>query len=221
MFAPFTDTNGEPAVRGFLHVPDAASGDGIVLSHGAGSNSQSKVLIAMADALSGSGFEVLRIDLPFRQERPHGPPFPSSASKDRDGIRRALTLLRSRVKGRIFAGGHSYGGRQTTILVSEEPQLVEGLLLLSYPLHPPGKPNQLRTSHFPKLTRPAFFAHGTRDPFGSIEEMRSALELVPVSHTLIEVEGARHDLHSKKRSSGLYSQIASEFRLFIDGRTKN
>lgn len=216
MVAPFTDTHGEPAVRGFLHVPDAASGDGIVLSHGAGSNSQSKVLVAMADALSESGFEVLTIDLPFRQERPHGPPFPSSASKDRDGIRRALLLLRSRVKGRIFVGGHSYGGRQTTILVSEEPQLAEGLLLLSYPLHPPGKPNQLRTSHFAKLTRPAFFVHGTRDPFGSIDEMRSALELISGSHTLMQVEGG-HDLLAKKRSCDFHSQIAREFQLFIDG----
>jgi uncharacterized protein len=217
MVTPFTDANGEPAVRGFLHVPNTASGDGIVLSHGAGSNSQSKVLLAMAEALSGSGFEVLRIDLPFRQERPHGPPFPSSASKDRDGIRRALMLLRSRVNGRVFAGGHSYGGRQTTILVSEEPQLAEGVLLLSYPLHPPGKPNQLRTSHFPKLTRPAFFAHGTRDPFGSTEEMRSALKLISGSHSLMDVEGAGHDLRPQKRSSDLHSQIASEFQLFIDG----
>ena len=221
MITSFNDTGGEPAVRGFLHAPDTPNGDGIVLAHGAGSNCQSKSLVEMAHALSAIGFEVLRIDLPFRQARPHGPPFPSGAAKDREGIRRALTLMRAKVRGRVFAGGHSYGGRQTTILASEEPGEADGLLLLSYPLHPPGKPNQLRTEHFSKLTKPAFFIHGARDPFATTDEMKTALTLLSAPHKLMEVEGAGHDLKPKKGSGDLYNRIATGFRDFIDSPRSN
>jgi predicted alpha/beta-hydrolase family hydrolase len=68
------------------------------------------------------------------------------------------------------------------------------LLLLSYPLHAPGKPAQLRTAHFPKLNTPVLFVHGTRDPFGSLDEMRTAIQMIPAPVKLIEVEGGGHDL---------------------------
>jgi uncharacterized protein len=215
---PFVDVTGEPAVRGFLHVPEQGNRDAVALTHGAGANCQSKLLVEMANAFAASGFTVLRFDLPFRQLRPHGPPRPGSAARDRDGIRRAIAVMRERALGRIFVGGHSYGGRQATMLIAEEPQLVRGLLLLSYPLHPPQKPEQLRTSHFPKLSRPALFVHGTRDPFGTIAEMESALELIPAAHALLEVDGAGHDLLPKKSSSELPARIVSEFRAFLDAR---
>lgn len=218
MITAFNDSNGDPNIRGFLHSPESASGDGVVLTHGAGSNCESTLLVDMANALATSGCTVLRIDLPFRQARRYGPPFPSSAGKDRDGIRRALTLLRSKVKGRVFGGGHSYGGRQTTILVSEEPQLADGLLLLSYPLHPPRKPTELRTSHFPKLAKPAFFVHGTRDPFGSVAEMNAGLELISGPHRLIEMDAAGHDLKNKGTSDNCVG-IVREFQKFIDSVT--
>src|SRR5580700_700852 len=154
MSTPFHDAAAEPAIRGFLHLPPRPSGKAIVLTHGAGANCQSKLLIGISDALAASGFSVLRFDLPFRSERPHGPPSPGSASRDRDGLRRAVALMKERASGPVFLGGHSYGGRQSTILVSEDSQMVDGLLLFSYPLHPPRKPDQLRTSHFPKLNKP-------------------------------------------------------------------
>ena len=74
--------------------------------------------------------------------------------------------LRGRVGGPVVLGGHSYGGRQATMLAAEEPGVAEALLLLSYPLHPPNKPAQLRTAHFPQLRTPALFVSGTKDPFG-------------------------------------------------------
>jgi uncharacterized protein len=156
----------------------------------------------------------LRIDLPFRQKRRSGPPFPNTAPRDRDGIRRALKLLRAKAEGRLFAGGHSYGGRQTSILIAEEPDLADGLLLLSYPLHPPRKPDELRTSHFPNIRKAAFFAHGTLDPFGSIDEMRAALQLLAGPHELFEIPGTGHDLQPKKQSSQAYAEIASHFGAF-------
>jgi hypothetical protein len=215
MFAPFADLASDLPVRGFLHAPSQPNGSTIVLTHGAGANCQSKLLIEISDAFAESGFSVLRFDLPFRTERPHGPPSPGGAARDREGLRRAVAIMKERKAGPIFLGGHSYGGRQATILVSEDAHLVDGLLLLSYPLHPPKKPDQLRTSHFPKLKKPAFFVHGTRDPFGTIPEMKSALKLIPASHLLLEVEGAGHDLLTKKTPGELPARVASEFRDFV------
>jgi len=101
------------------------------------------------------------------------------------------------------------------MLVSEEPQLADGLLVFSYPLHPPRKPNQLRTSHFPRLTTPTFFVHGTRDPFATTAEMNSALELAPALHAMLEVDGAGHDLLLKKTANELPSRVVSEFEIFL------
>jgi hypothetical protein len=123
--------------------------------------------------------------------------------------------MKGKAPGPIFLGGHSYGGRQATMLIAEEPQLVDGLLLLSYPLHPPRKPDELRTGHFPKLSTPAFFVHGTRDPFGTIAEMKSALEMISGPHALLEVGGAGHELLPKKTGSEWPARIANEFQIFL------
>ncbi|MGA2697941.1 MAG: alpha/beta family hydrolase, partial [Terriglobales bacterium] len=124
-----------------------------------------------------------------------------TAARDRAGLKNAVTAMRGIVSGRVFLGGHSYGGRQATMLCAEEPEVASGLLLLSYPLHPPRKPEQLRTQHFPKLKSTALFVHGTRDPFGSIEEMEAALRLIPAKHVLLLMEGAGHDLGFKGKSA--------------------
>lgn len=178
---------------GFLHSPSGAPTDVLVLTHGAGGNCQAPLLVAVADAFASIGFTVLRCNLPFRQQRPFGPPFPAKAAEDRQGLKEAIEEMRGIVPGRTFLGGHSYGGRQASILVSEDPGLANALLLLSYPLHPPNKPHQLRTAHFPDLRTPALFVHGTKDPFGTIEELQAALELI-ASASLSVVEHAGHDL---------------------------
>lgn len=216
MAIPFEDINGDPAIRGWLHVPARPTGKAIILTHGAGGDCQSKLLVEMSNALRDSGFTVLRFDLPFRRERPHGPPTPAGAARDRDALRRAVLIVQERKNSKVFLGGHSYGGRQATMLASEEPELADGLLLLSYPLHPPRKPNQLRTGHFPRLTTPAFFVHGTRDPFGTADEMNSALALIPGAHAMLEVDGAGHDLLPKKTANDLPARVVSEFGKFLN-----
>jgi predicted alpha/beta-hydrolase family hydrolase len=213
----FSDNSAEPAVRGFLHEPAQPNGDALVLTHGAGGNCQSKLLTAVANAFADVGYLVLRCDLPFRQSRPSGPPFPALAARDREGLRRAVEVLRTEKKtaGKIFLGGHSYGGRQSTMLAADQPQLVAGLILLSYPLHPPRKPADLRTAHFPKLNTPPLFVHGSRDPFGSHAEMKDALSLIPAQNSLMEVEGAGHDLLGKKANDDLPMKIVAAFQSFF------
>ena len=193
----FHDTSLSPAVRGRLHSPANPSGDALILTHGAGSNCNAPLLIALAETFAEHSYTVLRCDLLFRQERPTGPPFPGNGERDRDGLRNAVTAMRKLASGRIFLGGHSYGGRQSTMLCAAEPGLVSGLLLLSYPLHPPRKPEQLRTQHLPTLRTPSLFVHGTRDPFGSIAEVGRALQLIPARKELLKVEGTGHDLGFK------------------------
>lgn len=188
----------EGSVRGFLHRPRESGGDGLVLTHGAGANCASPLLVAVADAFCSAGYFVLRFDLPFRQRRPFGPPHPSAATEDRAGIRSALDRMRSLISHRVFAGGHSYGGRQASMLSSEDPSCCDALLLLSYPLHPPNRPNQLRTAHLKTLRTPALFVHGTADPFGSVEDMRAAVQFIPSRTELVFIERAGHDLNRGK-----------------------
>ncbi|MGA9475950.1 MAG: alpha/beta fold hydrolase [Terriglobales bacterium] len=208
----------DPHVSGWVHVPHDPRGDVLILAHGAGSNCEAPLIVALAETFCGHGYTVLRCDLPFRQERRFGPPVPGNAERDRAGLRNAVAAMRASMNGKneggkIFLGGHSYGGRQATMLCAEEHDLVAGLLLLSYPLHPPRKPEQLRTQHLPNLQTPSLFVHGTRDPFGSIEEIRKALELIPAKNELMEVKDAGHDLgfKGKVKAPSIPARIFSKF----------
>jgi predicted alpha/beta-hydrolase family hydrolase len=184
----------EGSVRGLLHeVPGAR--DALVLTHGAGGNCEMPLLVRVAEAFTAAGVTVLRCDLPFRQARPKGTPYPAQAAADRAGLHDASRLIRRLVNGRVWLGGQSYGGRQASMLAAEQPDAADALLLLSYPLHPPGKPEQKRTGHFGDLRLPTLFVHGTRDPFGTIEELKAAM---PANARLEIVEGAGHDLSRGK-----------------------
>ena len=191
----------EAGVRGFLHEPAAPNGSGLVLTHGAGANCEAALLVALAKAFEERGWVVLRCDLPFRQIRLKGPPFPAQGAADRAGLNTAIDYIRPRAQ-RLFLGGHSYGGRQATMLAAETKKQrdawgVEALILLSYPLHPPAKPEQMRTAHFPALWTPALFFHGTKDGFGTPDEMENAIEMIPARHELRLMKGEGHGLATK------------------------
>lgn len=202
----------EAEVRGFLHTPSGPSVGSLALTHGAGGNAGAPLLVATAEAGSARGFTVLRFDLAFRRRKPSGPPHPSKADADRASIEAAVTYLRRLRGGPILLGGQSYGGRQASMLVAEQPELVDGLILMSYPLHPPGKPEKARTAHLPQLRTRTMFVHGTKDPFGSPTELSDAIALVPARTATIEVSGAGHDLSAKKYGvAGLALEKAFEF----------
>jgi predicted alpha/beta-hydrolase family hydrolase len=207
----------EVAVRGFLHRPADAGGDGLVLTHGAGSNCNAPLLVALAESFcaSESGWMVLRCDLQFRQLRSHGPPPRGSAERDQQGLRAAVASMRRLTSGRVFLGGHSYGGRQASMLCAVEPGLVDRLLLLSYPLHPPQRPDELRTGHFSQLRTPAMFVQGTCDGFGSIDEMTAALKLIPAPTELVPIVGAGHELMTKRNRDEVVGRVVEAFRGFV------
>src|SRR2546423_11556286 len=107
-------TSTYPPVRGYLHRPEARSGDALVLTHGAGGNAHMPLLLASAEAFSSAGFVVLRCDLPFRQQRSFGPPRPGDAARDRLGLKNAIAELRNALAGEgecfFFWGGRYCGG---------------------------------------------------------------------------------------------------------------
>jgi len=203
---------GDPAVRGVWHAAAARDADGLVLTHGAGGNADAPLLVAVAEAFATHGVSVLRCDLPFRQARPRGAPSPAGAARDRAGLRAALAVLRERAGGRLFLGGHSYGGRQASMLVAEEPALVGGLLLQSYPLHPPGRPSTVRSAHLPKIRVPTLFVHGAGDAFATREELDAARALIPAHTELLGASGG-HDLgwSQRRRAADLPARIAAAF----------
>jgi len=204
----FEERDGDAAVRGILHQPSAPTGDGVVLAHGAGANRESPVLRAVAVAFAAHGIAALRIDLPFRQVRPKGPPSPAWAERDREGLRRALAALARRCPGRLVLGGHSYGGRQASMLLADAPGLAHGLLLLAYPLHPPGRPERRRTEHLITLRTPTLFVHGTRDPFGFIDELDEARGMMPGPTRLLAVRDVGHDLGARRDAAFAEAAVA-------------
>jgi hypothetical protein len=212
----FIDTSGEQAVRGFLHTPAVAGSACLILTHGAGANCQTPLLVALGNAFAKEGFIVLRCDLPFRQAKPSGPPM-RSAERDQAGLRAAVAAMRRETGAdRIFLGGHSYGGRMASILAADEPGLVDTLLLLSYPLHPPRAPEQMRTQHFPRLETPTLFVSGMRDGFGTITELETAVRLIPARTELLPVEGAGHELIGKRNRDALPRAVIEAFRSFTE-----
>ena len=211
------DAAGDPPVRGVLHLAGSTKGDGLVLTHGAGSNADAPLLVAVAGAFAERGVIVLRCDLPYRQARPRGGPSPGGAARDRERLRAALRVLRERVRDRLFLGGHSYGGRQASMLLAAEPALASALLLQSYPLHPPGRPQNLRTAHLPDLRLPILFVHGTTDTFGSLAEVDRARALIPGRTALLPVSGG-HDLGwSRKHGDATLPERIAEAFLALAG----
>jgi predicted alpha/beta-hydrolase family hydrolase len=168
----------------------------VMLTHGAGGSRESPLLRKICDEWARRGWLAVRYNLPYRRRRPKGPPSGSAAS-DQAGVAEAIALAHTLTKGPVIAGGHSYGGRMTSMVIADQAAAVDVLTLFSYPLHPPGKPERVRTDHLPRIAAPTVFTHGTADPFGTLDELRPAAALIPAPSEIVEVTGARHDLGSK------------------------
>jgi predicted alpha/beta-hydrolase family hydrolase len=187
-------------IAGVAHEPEDTPSGVVVLTHGAGGSRESALLQRLCDEWARRGWLAVRYNLPYRRLRPKGPPS-GSAATDRAGIVEAIAVCRGLAEGPLIVGGHSYGGRQTSMVVAEGAGAsdvpVDVLTLFSYPVHPPGKPERARTEHLPGIAVPTVFTHGTADPFGTLDEVRAAAALIPAPTQIIEITGARHDLGSK------------------------
>ena len=160
----------------------------LLLFPGAGSSSTHPSLVAIEKAVAP--MRCRRADFPYRKagrKAPDRTPVLLQTVRDE-----AAPLL----KGGLVLGGRSMGGRMCSMVVgdAEDPLDARGLVLISYPLHPPGKPDSLRVEHLPRLEVPCLFIHGTRDPFGSPEQLQHWTATIPGTVTLRWIEGRGHDL---------------------------
>lgn len=164
---------------------------GLLLTHGAGSGSDHPTLLAIEQGVAP--LPVTRIDFPYRREgrKPpdRAPKLVACVREEADAFAASLGTE----PASLLLGGRSMGGRMCSIAVAEG-QPAAGLVLISYPLHPPGKPDRLRVDHFPKLQVPCLFVSGTRDPFGTPDEFEHHLAAIPGPVTMRWIEGGRHEL---------------------------
>jgi len=181
---------------------------GALLTPGAGADRDQPALVALDGALSADGLVVERMDFPYRLAGRKGPDRPHVlVSAVADGAA-ALAGRLGVTLDRLVLGGRSMGGRMCSMAVADGLPAA-GLILVSYPLHPPGRPDRLRTEHFPALTLPCLFVSGTRDAFGTPSELEAATAAIPGPVTRVWIEGGDHGLRGKD------SQVTSAVRSWL------
>ena len=165
---------------------------GVLLAHGAGSGKDHPALLAIEAALFP--LPVRRFDFPYRARGGRRPP--DRAPVLIASVREEAGVLAGEVgapPGRLVLGGRSMGGRMCSMAVADGLGAA-GLVLVGYPLHPPGRPDRLRTGHLPDLDVPCLFVSGTRDAFGTPDELLAATAAIPGPVHHHWVEGGRHEL---------------------------
>ncbi len=168
----------------------------VLLTPGAGAGADQAALVAVDEALAVRGITVLRMDFPYRlagRKSPDRPPVLLQAV--RDGAARLAEEAGVRPSD-IVLGGRSMGGRMCSMAVADGLPAA-GLVLISYPLHPPGRPEKARTEHLPALDVPCLFVSGTRDAFGTPTELETATKVIPGEVSHVWIEGGDHGLRRK------------------------
>jgi predicted alpha/beta-hydrolase family hydrolase len=179
--------------------PARDDGRTLVLGHGAGAPQSHPWMVAMAEAIATRGFRVVTFNFLYTEGKRRAPDRPPVLEAT---WRAAIDAVRARFGvPRPLIGGKSMGGRIATMVAAGEEVDVAGLVLLGYPLHPPGKPGQLRTAHLPRVRAPMLFVQGTRDPFGGPDELAPFLEGLTAGTRLFPVEGGDHSL-ARPKSQG-------------------
>ncbi|HUF65261.1 MAG TPA: alpha/beta family hydrolase [Gemmatimonadaceae bacterium] len=196
---------------------EAAEGNPVfICAHGAGGNIADRATLATARALCAAGIGVVRFNFLYREKKAGRPdPMPK--------LMETFTAVAGRVRaelnpGRLVIGGRSMGGRAASMLAADGYD-ADGLLLLAYPLHPPGKPEQLRDAHLPRIGMPVLCFNGTRDPFCTRELMERAIESVTAPWEMHWMDGADHSFHVLKSfgrtDAGVLAGIADVTRDWI------
>ncbi len=206
--------------------PKRGADRAVLLAHGAGADMNAPALVAVADALAAAKIPALRFDFPYRSAGRRAPDRPHVLEAS---VREAAAELARRTKlapDRVVLGGRSMGGRYCSLAVGAErdPLPALGLMLLGYPLHPAGKPEQLRVEHFPRLRVPCLFISGTRDTLASREALRAATRRIrgPVRHVWLETadHGFRPLKASGRTSSDVLTEVATAAVEWVTGLSK-
>jgi uncharacterized protein len=194
------------AIAYAAHAPAHAT---LVLAHGAGAGQESAFMVGFARGLAERGIDILTFNFLYTEQRRRVP----DRTDTLEACYRAAIATAREHFGRksVFIGGKSMGGRIATHLAAAddaEALGIAGVVLLGYPLHPPGKPEQLRAAHLPRIRVPMLIVQGERDPFGAPDELRAALESISSQFTLHVVEKGDHSLATSRRADVLASTYA-------------
>ncbi len=189
--------------------PKRGADRAVLLAHGAGSDMRAPGLTTVADALAAAKIPSLTFNFPYRTAGRRSPDRPHVLEA---ATREAAALLAKQARlppERLVLGGRSMGGRMCSQVVGaeEDPLPALGLALISYPLHPPGRPDQLRVEHLPRLHVPVLFVSGTRDAFGTTEELQRHARRVPGPVTFAWVETGDHGLKPLKSSGRTAGEV--------------
>ncbi|MGH7297937.1 MAG: alpha/beta hydrolase family protein [Polyangiaceae bacterium] len=198
----------------------AAAGPTLVLAHGAGAPQAHPWMVGMATAVAARGIDAVTFDFLYMQGKRRGPDRPDVLEATWLAV---IAAVRTRLAPpALFIGGKSMGGRIATQVAARDDVDVAGIVLLGYPLHPPGKPGQLRTAHLPRVRAPMLFVQGTRDPFGGPDELAPHLVGLAPGTRIFPVDGGDHSLALPK-SRGESAQetmgrVADEIARFTASR---
>jgi len=191
--------------------PDGAD-RAVLLAHGAGSDMHHATLVALAERLADAGVPSLRFNFPYRSA---GRRAPDRAPVLLAAVREAAAALASRTHlppGRILLGGRSMGGRYCSLAVGDQddPLPALGLILLGYPLHPAGKPDRVRSDHFPRLDVPVLFVSGTRDALAPRPTLDRAATTIPGPVAFHWIESADHGYRPLTASGRSADDVVAE-----------
>lgn len=215
---PFENRESVPAIA---YAPAARHGAGmtLILGHGAGAGQSSSFMVDFATGLAARGIDVVTFDFPYMAQ---GRRLPDPNARLEACYRAVIEAVRGNGAKDLAIGGKSMGGRIASQIASGVVPLA-GVVLLGYPLHPPGKPQQQRIKHLPGVTAPMLFVQGTRDKFGTPDELRTVIAPLP-SAELYPVENGDHSFKVPKRTGppqdAVYAQIQDKVANWLMRRTR-
>ena len=208
---------GDRETRGVVYAADPARrvGATLVLAHGAGAGQTSKFMVQFAEGLSARGVDVVTFNFLYTEQKRKVPDRPDVLEACYRAVIAAARTYPALAGNKVFIGGKSMGGRIASQLAAagdSTAAALSGLVLFGYPLHPPGKPEQLRVAHLPDIRVPVLVVQGERDPFGSPDELRLHLAKVAGPVVMNVIERGDHSLAPPKRGARSADQVHSEIQ---------
>jgi uncharacterized protein len=187
----------------------------LILGHGAGAGQTSNFMVEFADALAARGIDIVTFNFLYT-ERGRRLPDPTSRLEQcyREVIRAVLNLLEFR-ENRLAIGGKSMGGRIASQVAAADAGPMAGLVFLGYPLHPPGRPDRLRAEHLSRIKAPMLFVQGSRDAFGTSDELRPIIDRLPARADLHVVEGGDHSFKVPRKAGLRQDEVHRQIQDFI------
>jgi predicted alpha/beta-hydrolase family hydrolase len=179
----------------------------LLLGHGAGANQTSGFMVRFAEGLAARGIDVVTFNFLYTELGRGAPDRKDKLEACYRAAIAAATNHRKLKANRLMIGGKSMGGRIASQVAAQGVEGLAGLVFLGYPLHPPGKPEQLRIEHLPNVQAPMLFVQGARDPFGTIDELQPIIKQLKRRATLYAIEGGDHSFKVPKRGHPSQEQV--------------